>query len=342
MKVEIEDKVRSVYGLFPDTLDICEICQEDSSNTKIISLDCLHRVCLICFREYFYVCMEDFEIYPLKCPAFGCNEDVYKSVSEILDTEAFSKFKLLRNKKEKLRDPTVKWCTVINCEGYGREDQYFHRAICNICLTEISTTLDPETVMILQTCSVIQCPGCRCLVIRGFGCMHGKCYCGTELCMKCGRFFDKHHNSWVCLGSDREGRVSMWVVIFSIFSYLLFPFIPVFVIFMYRKNWDKNYWPRLNERPMAYLIIIAVLSPFLLVLGIFVLSYVWGLMCVECLFARRHSSRWNLLKIALYGPTIILTFLGILLGLGLIILCLPLYGVALLTYELKYQKKSSS
>ena len=341
MKFEIDDRVSSIYELVTDTLGLCEICQEASSNSKIISLACHHRVCLICFREYFNVCMEDFEIYPLKCPAFDCNEDVYKSVSEILDTEAFSRFKHLRYKKEKLRDPAVKWCTVINCDGYGREDQD-HRAICNSCQTEISPTADPETERILQTCSVIQCPGCRCLVIKGFGCMHGKCYCGTELCMKCGRNFDKHHNSWVCLGSDSEGRVSMWAVVFSIFSYLLVPFAPLFVFFMYRSNWDRNYWPALNEHPWVYGFIIALLSPMLLVFGIFLLPFVWGWMCVECLFARKHSSWWILLKIVLYGPAVILTFLGTLLGLGLIISFLPLYGVALLVYELKYQKKSSS
>ena len=172
--------------------------------------------------------------------------------------------------------------------------------------------------------------------------MLGKCYCGTELCMKCGRVFDQHHNSWVCLGSDSDNHVSLWALIFSIFSYVLVPFTPLFFVFLYRSNWDRNYCPVVNEHPWVYGCLIALLSPVILVFGVFLLPFVWGWMCVQCLFTRHHSKWWILLKIALYGPAVIVNFLGILLGLGLIIAFLPLYGFALLAYGLKYDNKTSS
>ena len=155
---------------------------------------CHHVICNDCFTEYYNACISDFNIYPLKCPVDNCGRDIYKALSQILDEDSYERFKVLRKRKKLLTDPNVKWCTVINCDGYGKAKNN-EKVDCNICQTEINSTKDPDTLEISKKYSVIECPGCRCLIEKTFGCMRCKCYCGTEFCMKCERILSRYHNN---------------------------------------------------------------------------------------------------------------------------------------------------
>lgn len=345
MEVVSENEVSSVYYITSEQTELsesCEICQiSHLPLDKMVHFECHHKACKNCLTEYIQISMEEFRIKPLKCPASNCDCDIYKEAQHVLSASSFSNLKHLRHKKSLLKDPTVKWCHTINCSGYGRFDKNSNKTTCNHCEAEINLTADPETEKILQTCSVLKCPKCSCLIEKTFGCMLNKCYCGADLCMKCGKENDAGHSAWVCLASKNE-KVSIWVMILALFAYVLVPALPLFIVFLYRNNWDRNYFGFINEHSWLYGAAILIFSPIILVLALFYLPFVWAWYCLECLFEGEKRERNDIVtavKIFIYPVVVILTFLAILLGLGLIISFLPLYGIALLVYSISHEGK---
>lgn len=345
MEEGLNNDVSSIYYITSEANELtesCEICQINHlSADKMVNFKCHHHACKNCLTQYIQISIENFRIKPLKCPASECDCDIYKEARHVLSPSSFSNLKHLRHKKSLLKDPTVKWCPIVNCSGYGRFDQNSNKTTCNNCETEIDLMVDPETEKIFQTCSVLKCPKCNCLIEKTFGCMLNKCYCGTDLCMKCGKENNSGHSAWVCLASQNE-KVSIWVMILALFAYLLVPVLPFFIVFLYRHNWDPNYFGFINEHPWLYGAGIAILSPIILVLALFYLPFVWAWYCLGCLFEGETRGKNNFLfavKIFIYPVVVILTFLAILLGLGLVISFLPLYGITLLVYSISYEAK---
>jgi hypothetical protein len=180
--------------------------------------------------------------------------------------------------------------------------------------------------------SVVECPKCQALVQKTFGCMSGHCICGADFCVKCLRFRDKFHSDWECFLSGKNDKISWFVILFCLYSLILLPFIPFCVIFIYWKNWDRNYFSVINERPGFYFFMIFLFSPEILIFAIFMLPFYWGWFCVEALLDQQETRGvfWGVLKILVYFPSVLLMFLGILLGLGTVVVCLPLLGIAFL------------
>ncbi len=171
--------------------------------------------------------------------------------------------------------------------------------------------------------------------------MKAKCYCGTDFYMKCEKVFDDNHKSWVCLASDNQGNISYWIIFFMLLSHVLVPVLPAIVFFWYRNNWDRNYVSELNEHPRLYCFLIVLFSPIILVSALFNLPFIWGWLCVGCLFegrGKRNKNIWLGVRLFFYLPAVLLTFLGLLLVLGLVIAFAPLYGLGLLGYLLFNEK----
>lgn len=336
------DQSSSFYEVVTEIIDSCEICYGSSSSSSFVRGSCGHIFCKKCFSEYFESRWEDNSIFPLKCPRSDCNNDVYKGLSSILDKDNWKKFKAIRKRRKLLRDPTVKWCPVINCEGFGRDDGK-SQVFCNLCEKEISVTESHERQDALDNFSVIECPGCSCLITRTFGCMKMTCYCGASFCMKCGSLDTGSHSYWLCIAKDKKNEIPCWIPFFTLFIYILAPLIPAFVIYFYRNMWDKNYIRALNDHPWVYAGLIIFFSPMILVFSLFYLPFVFGWYCMNAMFdgkSRIYKKWWILLKILLYFPSVLLTFIGFLLLLSLVVAFLPLYGLAIVGYMI-FKVKSS-
>lgn len=333
VEVNLNKDISSVYELVTDHFDFCEICHNDRNCSRSIICSCNHSFCQDCFLDYYNISKSDFNFYPFSCPAYGCNNDVYKALAQILSSEDYKKFKKFRKHKKLIRNPKIVWCPIVNCEGYGINDKK-DKILCKKCDTEITETNLHAEIMSTEL-SLIECPGCGCLIERTFGCMNAKCYCGVKFCMKCGKENNRSHNDVICLALDNEGNASCWMLFFTIFSHVLFPFIPLCLVYWYRNYWDRNYIPILNEHPWFYGFVIGVFSPMILVFSLFYLPFIWGWYCVDAMFdgkEAKYKGLWVILKILLYFPAVLFTFVGWLLALALIIAFAPLYGLGLSGY----------
>jgi hypothetical protein len=260
-----------------------------------------------------------------------------------LDEQEFQKFQKLAKRHSRLCNPDIVWCPIINCDGFGMSSVN-NPIKCNECEVLIQTTVNPSAKDLLQQESLLECPGCKALIIKTFGCLIRRCYCGTEFCSKCGSINSESHSLLECISSDSNGRISNICIILSLLSPLLFPLFPVFIVYLYREYWDRNYFPVINEHPRLYLSLILIFSPIILIFSLFYLPLVLSWSCVDAFFTgkeRKYKNWWVLLKLLIYLPSILLVFLGGLLLISLLITFLPFYGFALLSTKLGIFSKSS-
>lgn len=331
MELEVSEGKSSIYELVTETNEYCEICMNTRECEKHLILKCGHALCSLCLTDYYNSLKSNGRLFPFVCPVEDCGKDVHSSLRAILDSTEMKSFRRLMKRFNLLRDNKVVWCQVINCDGYGVIEG--NEVIkCNQCEIEINSTLNPSVSELMSQFSLTQCPGCKALISRTFGCMDLKCYCGTEFCSKCGMINSKHHSKWVCLATDEKQEISNWSILLALLSPVLVPILPVFIVYLYRNHWDKNYIRVLNEFPYFYFLLILIFSPIILVASLFYLPFIWGWYCVDGIFggkASRYRGLWVLFKALIYFPAVFLTFLGWLLLLSLIISFAPLYGIVL-------------
>ena len=161
--------------------------------------------------------------------------------------------------------------------------------------------------------------------------MKSFCLCGAEFCMKCEKLCGKSHDWSKCLISDKNGKICAYFIIFCIYFWILFPFLPFWAVFLYRKNWNKNVLEVLNEHPCFYFVVLWIFSPMILAYGIVMFPFVAGWGCVNLLIEEKtKGTLWLFFKIILYVPSVLMCFVGMFLGLSLTILFLPLFPLTLI------------
>jgi hypothetical protein len=120
---------------------------------------------------------------------------------------------------------------------------------------------------------------------------------------------------------------------------VLVPILPVCILYLYREHWDKNYLPILNEYPTFYFILLLLFSPMISVFSLFYLPFILSWYCMDSMFSsrsRKYSGMWNLFKLLIYLPSVLLVFLSGLLFLALAISFSPIYGLVLVTKKLGF------
>ena len=326
----------SIYELVTETTEVCEICYNTRFTEKYVICKCGHNFCSLCFSDYYKTLKSNGRLFPFICPVGGCSKDIHSSLRHVLDETELETYKKQMKKFGLLRNPTVVWCQIVNCEGYGTVNGN-SPVKCNECDVEINSTLNPSAKELIDQMSLVQCPGCKALILRTFGCLETRCYCGTEFCSKCGKLSTEPHSKWICIASDQKNDLSYWCIFLALFSPILAPVLPVFIVYLYRNYWDRNYISVLNEYPYFYFALILIFSPMILVFSLFYLPFIWGWYCLDGVFGGKSSTYtggWVILKILIYFPAVFLTFLGWLLLLSLLISFAPLYGIALTSKKL--------
>lgn len=339
--MEEDHDSKSCSSRYDITEEQCIVCYTALIQNNAIYCKCGHNFCLGCMKEYFLTKMDEFDVYPLECPVPNCHKSLYKMCKDFLDKDIYNKLKIYRKNKMCMMDPIKQFCPQVNCDGYGEGSEVNLK--CKMCETRFKQIRDPVREEILRNCSATQCPTCCNLVIKPFGCMTVRCLCGTEFCLKCSKSSSDSHKYLNCAASNLEGRFSWWTIIFCIYSIILVPFTPFFIVNIYRANWDKNYFFFMEEHLFFYNILLFIFSPMILVFGFFYFPFIIGWMCVEAMFDGKTGKTkgvfWFLLKIIIYFPSVLLCFLGILLGFALLLIILPLMGLAYLFVRINIQTK---
>lgn len=323
----------SDYDILSTSTENCQICWRLNNLSHEIISPCGHSYCKDCLYQYYQSCLNSFKLHPFLCPT--CYSDMHEVLSKVLEKAEYKRYSKLKKRLNLIRDPTVVWCPIVNCEGFGRNEQGIEPK-CNNCDYLIPLTQDPPLDQI-EKLSLVQCPSCKAWISRIFGCMVLKCYCGCKFCCKCKSDDLEAHAIWKCFSDDENGRTSYLLIFFSVLLYVFFPFLPVIFVYWYRKYWDRHYFEFVNEFPRFYFLVLTLVSPVILVFSLFYLPIGWGFLCVDAVFSsqvRPISRFWIFLKVLIYIPSVFLVFLGWLLLLGLLIAFAPMFGLTLLGYEL--------
>lgn len=338
MEIETNKEKSSHYELVTESVEMCEICFNTNTSGRSVLCECGHTFCLTCFSEYYRFLESEGNVFPFKCPIPNCSKPIHKSLSYILDEGQLSRYHRLSKRHSRLCNPEIIWCPIINCDGFGMYKKE-GGIKCNECEVEITTTVNPSSKELLSQLSLVECPGCKALISRTFGCMIIRCYCGTEFCSKCSSINLPSHESWVCLANDHNQVISIWSIVLFLLCPVLVPILPVCILYLYREHWDKNYLPILNEYPTFYFILLLLFSPMILVFSLFYLPFILSWYCMDSMFSsrsRKYSGMWNLFKLLIYLPSVLLVFLSGLLFLALAISFSPIYGLVLVTKKLGF------
>ena len=103
---EVKD-TSSVYEIVTANVEGCEICYQHNLDLEIIVCKCGHSFCTDCFNNYYQIKMSEMDVYPLKCPSFKCQEDVYSAVRKYLPEPAYRRLKKMRHRQQLLTDPEI-------------------------------------------------------------------------------------------------------------------------------------------------------------------------------------------------------------------------------------------
>jgi hypothetical protein len=187
----------------------CLICQGDVGNSREIVLGCDHVFCMDCFKEYLALKVSEAQVLSIRCPNHQCTtvlpeETILKYLTPH-ETEKYRRFLL---KGQLSKNPHLRWCPRLNCEGYCVGDSSKKHLTCGVCLYEYcyycsepwhgDSACKEQGDQLLDAWArennVRYCPNCRLRVEKMMGCSHMICtQCQYQWCWLCGEQWTDSH-----------------------------------------------------------------------------------------------------------------------------------------------------
>lgn len=204
----------------------CLVCETEIEPGDEICLECNHKFCSYCFKEYLKEKAKDqLTLLATKCPMQFCNfqvhSEVFKRIFANLPNEMSIYNKcLMRNFTESNADiklcPNPKCDIIIKLPGHGMIEVKCHCGLtfCFKCLREGHRPCDCEMMQIWEDknksegentkwliVNTKQCPNCHKYIEKNQGCNHMTCRkeaggCGYEFCWICLGEWKPHGSSW--------------------------------------------------------------------------------------------------------------------------------------------------
>jgi len=196
----------------------CLICNETLTKEEMENnfVECFHGFCDECYFNYFKEKINNNEIDKIKCPEKNCENIIYNDFIEkklILDISLLEKYKKLKEKRQLLLDPNIKFCPFANCESYARKEKNKYvmckngHKFCFNCLNNWHENKpcieeDPNFKKWKKSNNVRKCPKCKCFIEKEVGCNHMTCFnCKYQFCWICMKEYHyDHYDSGACRG----------------------------------------------------------------------------------------------------------------------------------------------
>ena len=206
----------------------CLICDTDIGQEDYICLECNHKFCSNCFKEYLKEKTKDqLALIPTKCPMQFCNFQVPSEIflkvlsGENDELNIYNKC-LMRNFTESNSDiklcPNPKCDMIIKVPGHGMIEIKCRckLSFCFKCLKKGHRPCTCEMMQIWENknknnneklesfiIKIKQCPNCHKYIEKAQGCNHMTCRkeaggCGYEFCWICLDKWHGHSSSYVC------------------------------------------------------------------------------------------------------------------------------------------------
>ncbi|CAD8128810.1 unnamed protein product [Paramecium sonneborni] len=193
--------------------ETCEICME-TMNDQII-LQCDHKFCQLCFKEYLIDKINNGQVDQMVCPQQDCNKQQTDEFMEsILEPEMMSKLKKFRKIKQLQLDPDIVWCPRLGCEETLKRNQSKRlqckcgQEICRKCGRErhkgksCNDQIDKDFKNTIKKLKIQKCKKCQSPIQKSDGCNHMTCKtCKYEFCWLCrSEYTHRHYSSYNIFG----------------------------------------------------------------------------------------------------------------------------------------------
>lgn len=160
----------------------CPICLRDFGNRKTITLECQHKYCLTCMKEYAKIQSKSFG-GKFQCPDTNCNN--------IFSPNGLIGKRLIKEYDERNSRMSAYPCPWKKCKGTLDKTAQCNKCqkqACNICLEKPHFGIcNPEIVnsinSVYKNKKIKFCPNCNTAITKNGG-------CPSMVCMKCGTNFN--------------------------------------------------------------------------------------------------------------------------------------------------------
>ncbi|WPH00088.1 E3 ubiquitin-protein ligase dbl4 [Acrodontium crateriforme] len=213
-------KIETIHGF------VCDICCEDTPGLPTFAMQCGHRFCVDCYRQYLaQKIKEEGEAARIKCPGDGCHKIIdAKSLDLLVTSDLTDRYHELLMRTYVDDKENLKWCPAPNCV-YAVECPVKQRELDRIVPTVMCDCKHPFcfgcTLVDHQPapCSLVkkwlkkceddsetanwisantkECPKCQSTIEKNGGCNHMTCRkCRNEFCWMCMGVWSEHGTSW--------------------------------------------------------------------------------------------------------------------------------------------------
>lgn len=298
--------------------EICMICFEELEH-KWAHPECRdHFFCIDCVHNYLQIKITEAQVSCIRCPGENCQKVFQDSLlNSLVSEELYSKYLKFKWRAELLKDPNVKWCKTLNCEGYMKGSTRNPYMICPVCRFEMcfkcgdkwhgtrtcDEVIDQAYDMWAKGKEVQLCPQCKRRIEKVDGCNHMACsVCSYEWCWLCrGKYTNNHFNSLNPFGcpdlQGEENTRQLWPITRIYLTRTRNVFIWIFIILFFplilcgvpaAEAARNGYWA-LRDRGYSkclawavgalYFVVVFVAAPilFLLSLPVLLVYGIWKL-----------------------------------------------------------------
>ena len=209
--------------------DLCPICFSNSIKEKFFALECNHKICKSCVKNYFRINIQDGKVSHLTCLYGGCvNVYPHEVVKKFTDQDHWKMYRNLVENQEKLKfllnNPNIIHCPYPNCDELIELNNlqmgnllpqhfvscYQNHRFCIRC-RELEDHHDFNSCeglneQLLSEIKIVnkqgnynykQCPLCKIIIEKVEGCNHMKCSnCFHEFCWLCLQEYEEDHYAY--------------------------------------------------------------------------------------------------------------------------------------------------
>lgn len=261
----------------------CPICEQVSKNSP--NLPCQHKFCSECLCGYLKVRISESNVLSLPCPQTSCPYVLKESeVESLVPPEFYQKYKIFLRNVNLSKNPNLRFCPAVDCQGYDVGSSKKRKLKCNECFSEFCYYCN-EPWHYSGSCgrafelnfdlwsndnNVRNCPNCSRRVEKAGGCPSMECpVCKHKWCWYCGSELANGHDPILCIFSQNSWQLRYWFSIYLLFGPITVPFgIGLFLIHLgqnYLTDSDKEsklISKLIKWRYISYPLIV-IFSPFL-------------------------------------------------------------------------------
>jgi hypothetical protein len=171
--------------------------------------DCTdHVFCRSCVVQYLSLKIVESQVLELKCPGDSCRHLMTEDQVKEFVPELYAKYTKFKVRAQLCKDPSVRWCSQLDCDGVMRGSQEQLQMTCPVCGREqcyncgsqwhlgktCDQLIDDTYEQWVRGREVQLCPRCKRKIEKIEGCNHMTCsMCSHQWCWLCRGTFSNNH-----------------------------------------------------------------------------------------------------------------------------------------------------